>query len=189
MIRAMLTAFPESAELYGAADQYMLGDALLVKPVTRPMSGGGAETDVILPRGGWYDLFTETCYEGGTVLTMETPLDRFPMLVRAGSVLPLSAGGCSTAELKGPADELLVFAGADGAFTLYDDAGDGMEYLQGDYLEIPLRWEDESRTLFAGKAKGSRPAGACLRVRLVRPDGSSAVRTLNYDGEPVALSF
>ena len=189
MIRAMLTAYGNDPRLREAADQYMLGDALLVKPVTRPMSGGGAETDVILPRGGWYDLFTETCYEGGTVLTMETPLDRFPMLVRAGSVLPLSAGGCSTAELKGPADELLVFAGADGAFTLYDDAGDGMEYLQGDYLEIPLRWEDESRTLFAGKAKGSRPAGACLRVRLVRPDGSSAVQTLNYDGEPVALSF
>ena len=92
-------------------------------------------------------------------------------------------------ELSGPADELLVFSGADGAFTLYDDAGDGMEYLQGEYIRIPLHWDDRNRILTLGKAEGSISVSAGLQVRLVFPDRSESVRTIRFTGEPVILSF
>ena len=190
MIRAMLTAFGNDPRLRGVADQYMLGSALLVKPVTRSLEKGGSETAVLLPEGGWYDLFDWTYYAGGAGLNLATPMDRFPVLVKAGSILPLSAGGCSsTADLKSPADELLVFSGADGSFDLYDDAGDGMACLRGEYLRIPLCWEEDTLTLTAGKAEGSLPAAAHMRVRLIRPDGSSEIRSLGYSGAPVSLSF
>ena len=189
MIRAMLTAFGDDPRLRAAADQYMLGDALLVKPVTRSLEKGGGETAVLLPPGRWYDLFKETCFSGGTELRMVTPLERFPVLVRAGSILPLSFGACSAAEVHSPADELRVYGGADGSFTLYDDAGDGMEYLRGEYLRIPLRWEDDTETLTAGKAEGALPAETEFRVRLMRPDGSSQTLPLRYRGEAVSLSF
>jgi len=189
MIRAMLAAFPGDERVHGLSDQYMLGDALLVKPVTRSLADGGGSTPVILPEGGWYSFFTKEYLSGGRAVTVSTPPDRFPLLVRTGSILPLSSGGCSTQELRSPADELLVFSGADGSFVLYDDAGDGMGYLQGQFVRIPLRWEDRSAALSVGPAEGSMPVLADLSVRLVRPDGKETVRRLRYQGEAVRLSF
>ena len=189
MIRAMFIAFGGNPQAVGLSDQYMLGDSLLVKPVTRPINNGGNETTVFLPEGGWYDLFTEKYHVGGTSLTLETPLDRFPVLVHAGSILPLSAGGCCTADLQSPADELLIFEGADGDFILYDDAGDGMEYLEGAYLRIPLHWNNSSRALLIGEAEGSYPVSTCLQVRLLYTDGNCTVRSLQYDGATVCLAF
>jgi alpha-D-xyloside xylohydrolase len=189
MIRAMLTAFGGNSLVRDLSDQYMLGDALLVKPVTRSLKDGGGTTEAALPEGGWYNLFTKAYEPGGTRVTVKTPLDRFPVFIRAGSILPVSGDACCAADLKTPADELLVFSGADGAFTLYDDEGDGMDYLRGAYLKIPFRWGEATGTLLAGKAEGSLPVRTRLQVRLIRPDGLTQTRTLDYDGEPVRLNF
>ena len=189
MIRTMLTAFGNDPRVRGLSDQYMLGDALLVKHVTVSLADGGCRTEVFLPEGGWYSLFTKEYCTGGTTVTLETPLGRFPVLVRAGSILPLSGGAVCTAGLNTPADELLVFTGADGACELYDDAGDGMEYLQGEYIRIPLHWDDRNRILTLGKAEGGMSVSAGLQVRLVFPDRSESVRTIRFTGEPVILSF
>ena len=80
-------------------------------------------------------------------------------------------------------------AASDGAFPLYDDEGDGMDYLRGAYLKIPFRWEEATGTLLAGKAEGSLPVRTRLQVRLIRPDGLTETRTLDYNGEPVRLNF
>ena len=189
MIRAMLTAFADDPRARALSDQYMLGEALLVKPVTRPLRDGGEKTALFLPEGGWYDLLTKAYYAGGTTQALETPLSRFPLLVRAGSILPLSSGGSSTSELSSPANELLIFGGADGTFELYDDAGDGMAYLQEQYLRIPLRWEDASRTLFIGEKEGRLPVDAAFHVRLVLPDGTEENRQVRYTGVPLRISF
>ena len=189
MVRAMLVSFPEDPAAVSLADQYMLGDALLVKPVTRPLKEGGASTPVVLPEGLWYDLLTKEAIPGGGTVILETPLERFPLLVRAGSILPLSGEACCSAEVSSPAAELLIFGGADGSFTLYDDAGDGMGYLQGEYLRIPLRWDDQSATLHFGDREGSLPVDVSLPVRLIRPDGNVAVRTVRYQGKALSIAF
>ena len=189
MVRAMLVSFPEDPAAVSLADQYMLGNALLVKPVTRPLKEGGASTPVVLPEGLWYDLLTKEAIPGGGTVILETPLERFPLLVRAGSILPLSGEACCSAEVSSPAAELLIFGGADGSFTLYDDAGDGMGYLQGEYLRIPLRWDDQSATLHFGDREGSLPVDVSLPVRLIRPDGNVAVRTVRYQGKALSIAF
>ena len=189
MVRAMLVSFPEDPAAVSLADQYMLGDALLVKPVTRPLKEGGASTPVVLPEGLWYDLLTKEAIPGDGTVILETPLERFPLLVRAGSILPLSGEACCSAEVSSPAAELLIFGGADGSFTLYDDAGDGMGYLQGEYLRIPLRWDDQSATLHFGDREGSLPVDVSLSVRLIRPDGNVAVRTVRYQGKALSIAF
>ena len=116
-------------------------------------------------------------------------MERFPLLVRAGSILPLSGEACCSAEVSSPAAELLIFGGADGSFTLYDDAGDGMGYLKGEYLRIPLRWDDQSATLHFGDREGSLPVDVSLPVRLIRPDGNVAVRTVRYQGKALSIAF
>ncbi len=189
MIRAMLTAFEGDVSVRSLSDQYMLGDSLLVRPVTCPLAGGGGETAVMLPEGGWYDWFSDEYFPGGRQTVFRTPLDRFPLLVRAGSILPLSGGACSTAELNSPADELAVFSGADGSFTLYDDEGDGMGYLHGNFTRIPLRWDDSLRTLQIGDARGDFPVNARFTVRLHAPGTLPEIRNVHYTGKALSVTF
>ena len=189
MIRSMLTAFGNVPPIRGLPDQYMFGEALLVKPVTRSLKDGGSKTSVTLPDGIWYDLFSKVCLCGGQNVVLDTPADRFPLLVRAGSILPLSGEACCAAEAASPARELLVFGGKDGSFALYDDAGDGMEYLSGEYMRIQLSWNEQDSTLYFGDSEGSMPVNAEMTVTVFRPDGRKASQRLRYEGRAVSLRF
>ncbi len=185
MIRAMLTAFPEEAWLHAAGDQYMLGDALLVKPVTRAAADGGETTEILLPAGGWYDWFTREYYRGGRAVRTKTPLNRFPVLVREGSILPVAEGACCAAEVPAPAREILVFDGADGELALYDDEGDGY----GPGTLVRMRYDRAGGELFIGPAEGKAPEPAELTIRLYRPDGSVNERTVMWTGEAVRVGI
>ena len=185
MIRAMLTAFPEEPDLYGIGDQYMLGDALLVRPVTQALKDGGGQTGVVLPKGGWYDLFSKKYYPDGGEITVQTPLNRFPVFVRAGSILPVAEGLQSAADAPVPAREILVFGGADGHTELYDDAGDGYE---PGFL-IQMTYSDRERTLLMEEAAGVLPEPVKLTVRLYRPEGGEVTRTTVYSGHRITVSL
>ena len=79
-------ADPEAVEV---DDQYLFGPDLLVAPVTEP---GLATRRVYLPRGAdWRDPWTATTYTGGDWITLETPLDRLPVLVRLGGSIAIDA--------------------------------------------------------------------------------------------------
>ena len=185
MIRAMLTAFPEENELQAADDQYMLGDALLIKPVTRALKDGGNETEILLPSGGWYDLFTKEYFEGGQKIRISTPLNRFPVFVRAGSILPTAEGAQCSADLPVPARELAVFGGADGNFALYDDAGDG--YEPG--ILISMRYEENGSLLYLDRMTGELPEAIEVTVQLYRPEGNRNARTVRYDGKEIKFGI
>ena len=189
MIRAMLTAFGKEPQVRTLADQYMFGDALLVKPVTHSLKDGGGKTAVTLPEGGWYDLFSEEYYSGGRTLTLDTPLDRFPVLVRAGSILPLSSGIRSAGDQTAPMDELLVFSGSNGETLFYDDDGDGMDYLRGCFRRFSICWDEKKAALAFGESEGSLPADMEIRVRLICPDGKTQTRRVRYAGGSLALCF
>ncbi len=176
MVRAMMTAFPENRETVSLHDQYLFGDALLVKPVTRPVSAGGDHTEVALPPCGWYNLFTLEFTEGGT-LSVPTPADRFPVFIRAGSILPLASGAKCAAEAS--VRELCVFCGADGTFTLYDDKGDG----PAEGWRIPLRYSEAEGELTLGPGGSALP----LTVRFISPDGSLRQTVAAYGGKEIRI--
>ena len=188
MVRAMLLAFPGEPALSGLHDQYMLGDALLVKPVTKPLEAGGAETEVVLPAGTWYNLFTGAALEGGGAVKVETPLERFPVFARAGSILPMAAEGAVCAA-GAAARELWVFEGRDGAFDLYDDAGDGPAFAEGAHALVPLRYEDASGTLAVGAVQGGMAVDWPLDIRLIRRDGTWNITRARYRGQATELTL
>ncbi len=185
MLRAMMVAFPDCPEWFALHDQYMLGDALLVKPVTRPIAEGGNVTEVTLPAGGWYDWFTREYFPGGGRVEVPTPMERFPVFVRAGSILPVAQGAQCAAQLPVPAREVWVFGGADGTLELYDDSGDGPE----DGVRIPMRYDDAAATLAIGACAGDLPEPVTLSIHCFRPDGARVEKTLRYDGTETSISL
>jgi alpha-D-xyloside xylohydrolase len=91
MIRGMFLEYSREELAYTYRQQYMFGEELRVAPVTEPGYRKPVVKDTFLPAGdNWYDFFTGQIYEGGQVLSYESPLDRIPVFVRAGSILPLA---------------------------------------------------------------------------------------------------
>ena len=136
-----------------------------------------------LPKGTvWYDFWTGRQYKGGQSVTLETSLDRVPMFVRAGSILPLGPEMQYVGEKAWDSLELRVYPGADGHFLLYEDEGDGYNYEKGVCSTIAMTWNDRSRTLTIGQRQGSFPGMLQQRqFTVVMPDGTS--RTVGYDGQ------
>jgi len=135
-----------------------------------------------LPKGAdWYDFYSHRRYRGGQTVTLTTTLDRVPMFVRAGSILPLGAEMQYVGEKDWSQLELRLYPGADGSFTLYEDEGDNYNYERGQFSTITFTWNDARRTLTIGQRQGQYPGMLQNRkFTLVMPDGQSL--DVNYDG-------
>ncbi|MBW8880543.1 MAG: DUF5110 domain-containing protein, partial [Asticcacaulis sp.] len=97
-------------------------------------------------------------------------LNQMPVYVRAGAIIPQTPG-LQYAMHKPDRIELHVYAGADGSFALYDDAGDGHGYERGEFRRWPLRWDDKARTLVFDVAEGSYAPDEEVAFTIVRHDG------------------
>lgn len=86
LMRPMVLEFQDDPATRTIDGQYMLGPNILVAPV---LEAGSLSKPVYLPKGTWYNFWTETAYEGGRWIPMPTQLDWLPLFVRAGTILPL----------------------------------------------------------------------------------------------------
>jgi alpha-D-xyloside xylohydrolase len=194
-MRGLVMDFRTDAQAANIGDQFMYGPAFLVSPVTEP---GATERRMYLPAGRWYDFWNGTTRDGGHALNEAAPLDRLPLFVRAGSIIPLGPE-VEWASQK-PADpiELRIYTGADGDFALYEDENDNYDYEKGVYATIPFHWDDAKHTLSIGARRGEFPG--MLRTRTFRvvfvsenhgvgggvteqPD-----KTVEYSGQPVSVT-
>ncbi len=124
---------------------------------------------VYLPKGnGWYDFHTGTHYEGGTWLDAAAPLDRIPVFVPEGSILPLSQDLHYADEQNGQADLLQIYTGRDGHFTLYNDAGDGYDFEEGDYYTDACIFTEKGCSL-THSVTGNYPAVPAPKVTYITP--------------------
>ena len=159
-VTPLALAYPMDREAAKASGEYLYGPSLLVCPVTDP---GAEEMTVYLPEGGWYDYESEEFFEGGRYVRIPVSIDRIPLFVRAGAILPVAPPVQSTAELDGKPYELRVYAGADGLFTLYDDGGLDYAYEEGDWTAVTYEYRDADGALtetVAGKPDWRHPVKA-----------------------------
>lgn len=184
LMRPVFYDFPEAlAAPCGQDTTFMLGERLLVAPP--PVLESPENYAICLPAGRWYDYWTgmdaatlpqvpvRAGEAGGTVaraglLIESTPrLDRLPVFVRGGTILPRQPLTQSTATMpRGPLS-LDVYPGDDCRGEIYLDDGHSMAYTRGVYLRRPLRCElrDDTLTISFDKRAGEfRPWWSQLRV-------------------------
>ena len=136
-----------------------------------------------LPKGAtWYDFWTGKQYKGGQSVTLETQLNRVPMFVRAGSIVPMGPEMQYVGEKSWDNLELRVYPGADGEFVLYEDEGDGYNYEKGAYTTISIKWNDRTQTLTIGDRQGQyKDMLQQRRFTVVTPDGKQ--QAVEYTGK------
>ena len=210
MMRALWMDFPADTSVRDTGDEYMFGPAFLVAPVTTPMYHVSPEfttplpaaktRSVYLPAGApWVDFWTGASVTGGRRVEAPAPLDRLPLYLRAGSIVPMGPPLQHTSEKPADPIELRVYTGANGRFTLYEDDGETDAYERGASAEIPIRWDDRARTLTIGTRAGTFPgmlADRHFRIVIVRAghgtgggETAEADRVVGYAGEEVRERF
>jgi alpha-glucosidase (family GH31 glycosyl hydrolase) len=106
IMRHLFLEYPDDPNTYSLDDEYLLGDALLVCPVITP---GVRDRSCYLPAGDWVDYWTGEMYRGAGYVTLPAPLERIPLLVRAGALLPTAVPAVETLASAGtPGDDLVV---------------------------------------------------------------------------------
>ena len=145
-MRALFMDFPSDPKVDEIGDEYMFGPAFLVAPVT---SQGETTKQVYLPAGAdWYNYWTHTRYHGGQTVTVAAPIDKMPLFVRAGSIIPMGNQVDSTEDHQS-ITKVEVWPGRNADFTLYRDDGTTYAYEHGDYKLTHLHWDQATQQLTA----------------------------------------
>ena len=133
--------------------QYMFGKAILVAPITEP---NVSAWNVYLPKSaGWFDFWTGKRFNGGQTIKDDSPLDKIPLFVKAGSIIPM--GKIIQYAGEKPADtlEIRVYKGADAKFELYEDEGDNYNYEKGKYTIISFSWNEKRHSITISDRQGN----------------------------------
>jgi alpha-glucosidase (family GH31 glycosyl hydrolase) len=129
-------------------DQYMAGEYLLVAP----MFTGQTERKVILPKGGWYDFYTGAFVGDGQVITVSPGLDKIPVYVKDGGIIPLMPALLHSPKLGAKVDlEIRHYGQKSSEYNLYDDDGETFEFEKGAFTWRKIKVE----RLKNGQLKGS----------------------------------
>ncbi|MGC8825870.1 MAG: TIM-barrel domain-containing protein, partial [Anaerolineae bacterium] len=99
ILRPLLLAYEDDEEVRDITDEFLFGPAVLVAPVVEPAA---RTRRVYLPAGTWYDGWTEQRYEGRQWVEVEALLDRLPMFIRAGALIPFAPYHSFTGERTAP---------------------------------------------------------------------------------------
>jgi len=162
MMRAMVMDFNGDTDAVKQPYEYMFGKAFLVAPIT---DAGATQRDVYLPKSAdWFDFWTGKRIKGGQTIKAEAPLDKIPLFIKAGSIVPM--GSIIQYSSEKPADtlEIRVYKGSDAQFDLYEDEGDNYNYEKGKYTIIPFKWNEQSQSLTIEDSKGNYPGSLKNRI-------------------------
>jgi len=194
-MRPLVMDWREDVEAQNTGDEYLFGPAILVAPVT---TQGATSRTVYLPQATWYDFWTGAKVEGGQRIQADAPLEKLPLYVRAGSIIPMGPTMEWATQKRADPIELRVYPGASGDFTYYEDQNDGYAYEKGAHVTIPVHYDDAAKTLtvdrWRGSIRGCRTHGRSRchgqrRSRRRHGETASLEKTVTFTGAKVSASF
>lgn len=160
---------------YDISDQFMFGESMMVCPV---VDKGALSRPVYFPGGRWVDLWTGERIEGRQYKSFLTPIERMPIFIREGAIIPKQPVMQWVGEK--PADEITfaVFPSGASRFELYEDDGISEDYKAGAYAVTRIE-----STLRDGvwQLAVSKPEGA------FRPERHRYNVELWWDARPVSV--
>jgi alpha-glucosidase len=123
VMRALLLDYPDDDAAISQESEFLFGDDLLVAPVVMNQR---TEREVYLPRGDWYDFWTDRRYAGPTSIVVDAPLDRIPIFVRGGAIVP-------TQQIVEYSDQAPINPLT---FEIYPDGSSSRDYYEDDGLSF-----------------------------------------------------
>lgn len=110
-------------------DEFIFGNQILVCPILEPNAQGRR---MYLPKGNWYNFWTNEFIEGKKELWIKTTFDQIPIFIKEGAIIPKYPVQQYVGELQ--FDELVLdvyYKLGKEKSTVYEDAQDGYDYNKG----------------------------------------------------------
>lgn len=197
LMRPLVMDFREDTSAIGEQFEFMFGKSFLVAPITEPDVDAHR---VYLPRSvDWFDFWSGKRFNGGQSIDAVAPIDKIPLFVRSGSIVPMGKIMQYAGEKAADTLEIRIFNGADGEFILYEDENDNYNYEKGAYSTIRFVWDDKRKTLTIDQRIGDFPGmlkNRVFNVVLVKAgngigDGQSPTpdRIVRYRGTKTVLKL
>ncbi|HEX9152615.1 MAG TPA: DUF5110 domain-containing protein, partial [Flavobacterium sp.] len=188
LMRPLIMDFNTDTTAVSQAYEYMFGKAFLIAPVTAP---DVTNWNVYLPKqNAWYDFWTGKRFEGGQTIMTPAPLDKIPVFVKEGSIVPIG-NVIQDTHAKQDDLEIRVYTGKDVSFTYYNDEGDNYNYEKGKYIEIPMIWSEKDQSLTIGNQIGNykdQTTTYTMNMVWVTGDQNDVVaKTIKYTGKKVVV--
>ncbi|MBI3788913.1 MAG: glycoside hydrolase family 31 protein, partial [Ignavibacteriales bacterium] len=184
-MRPLVLEYPEDESYGWNGTEFLFGDDILVAPV---LWRGETKRELRLPKGVWYDYWTNDRYDGGKNVTVNAPVDRIPMFVKAGSIIPSQQVVQYTDQAPIDPLTLTVYPAKGVSSSLYyEDDWHTFEYEQGKFFKRTITQTNTGRSvkLVLGEAAGSYvPRPRFLAVRFV--DVSAEPRQVLIGGEKIS---
>jgi len=184
VMRGLWLHYPDDPKAAARPDEFLWGRDVLVAPVVEQ---GATSRNLYLPRGAWYDFWTNERVEGGREIARSVDLETMPLYLRAGAILPLGPVKQYADEKSEEPLSVSVYPGADGAFTLYEDDGRSFNYRRGEWMGIEMSWNDAGRLLRMKLATGSKMLAPSRRAIDVKVGDKT--RQVEFDGRPLDVHF
>jgi Glycosyl hydrolases family 31/Domain of unknown function (DUF5110)/NPCBM-associated, NEW3 domain of alpha-galactosidase/IPT/TIG domain/Carbohydrate binding module (family 6) len=181
--------YPGQGPAYTNPTEYLYGPDVLVAPVTTP--GTVSTESVWFPPGRWTDWFTGATFTGPSKQTLTVPLDRMPVFVKAGGIVPEQARMSHVGARPNARTILRVYPGAAGRFSLYQDAGIGSGYERGQASRTSITtWPGPGNSpitsLEIGPSVGRYPGQPSSRNFSVRLQSLSSPHAVLVNGRRLA---
>lgn len=220
MMRALVMDFDDK-NVRDMNNEYMFGKSILVAPIvnaqytpetavkTDENSGWNKDdkkdgkkqavdftqqksSKLYLPAGtSWFDFWTNEKYNGGQEVTLTTTIDKIPLFIKAGSIVPFGSNVQFATEKKWDELEIRIYPGANAEFTLYEDENDNYNYEKGLYSTISFTWNDVKKSLTVNDRKGSFQGMLTTRKFkiVIVSDSHKTVKEVIYKGGKVSVKL
>lgn len=151
--RPLVLEYPDDPNATKMSSEYLWGEWLLVAPV---LQANHLTKTVYLPSGEWIDFWTKETYIGGSTITIDAALERLPIFVKSGAIIPMQNVMAFTGATPIDTLTLDVYPAAASAFTLYEDDGTTLSYSGGEYAITTFTCEASENLISAiwGKSVG-----------------------------------
>jgi alpha-glucosidase/alpha-D-xyloside xylohydrolase len=186
MMRALWLHYPNDSIAVERGDEYLWGPDVLVAPIVEK---GATTRRLYLPNGVWHDFWTEERAEGGRFVDRTVDLATTPLYVRAGAVLPMGPVRQYTSEPSEEPLTLVVYPGADGVSSWYEDDGKSFDYRRGEWMRVETMWRDAARQLTLRLAPGAKMLTPAPRRLQVRVAGTGLSKTIEFNGRSIDVSL
>lgn len=182
LVRPLVFEYPQDPKTHNLSDQFLLGDSILIAPITQPDIDYRA---VYLPAGTWIDYHTGEVVEGGRAVVADAPLDVLPMYVKAGAIFATG----NVVQHSGVQQDITfqVYAG-NGSYEFYEDDAVTFAYENGAYnlLRLEQRVEGSTLTLSWTEAHSGYDSADQLTFTVHHEDGRTETHTVaKADGQLV----
>jgi alpha-glucosidase len=186
MIKPLVYFDQEDHHTHYRSDEFIFGDQILVCPVQEPNAQGRR---MYMPRGNWYNMWTQEFVEGGKELWVNAPLDSMPVFVKEGSVIPKYPVQQYVDEQKIETLELDVYykKGRERS-SIYEDAHDGYDYKRGKYILKKIKFYGKEKEVLIDQFRDGRYETTYNKVQLNLIGLPFELKNVTVDTEEVSLS-